>query len=111
MRGLVLVLCCLLLASASQAREPARLSALGRATLGKDFRIVWHFEKNAEICGGDGDAWVGQVEMNTYRRAIGGDRHPTVHDDWVKLDKWYSIFVKELSEPNPRLFDHDNCLE
>lgn len=115
MRTLILALCLVVGASPALAagapRVPAKLANLARTTIGKDFRIQWHFEKNAEICGGDGDAWIGQVEMNTYRRAIGGDRNPTVVDNWVKLEKHYSIFVKELSEPNPRLFDHDNCLE
>ena len=114
MRGVIVVLCCVSIATASQAaspRLPMRLSTLAHATLNKDFRIQWHLEKNAQICGGEGDAWIGQVEMNTYRRAIGGDRNPTVVNNWVKLEKYYSIFVRELSEPNPKLFDHDNCLE
>lgn len=114
MRLLLLALCCLSLAAAAQAaapRVPAKLAAPSSATLNKDFRITWHLEKNAQICGGEGDAWVGQVEMNTYRRDIGGDRNPTVVNNWLKIEKYYSIFVHELSEPHPKLFDHDNCLE
>jgi hypothetical protein len=97
--------------TAAAAGTPARLDALARATLGKDFRIRFHLEKNARICGGEGDAYVGQVEMNKYQRAIGSDGAPTLKDRWVKVDKEYSIFVRDLAEPHPQLFDNDACME
>src|SRR4249919_3327258 len=97
MRHLILILCCLALAPTAWAagimRDPTRLSILARATLGKDFRLQFHLEKNARICGGEGDAWVGQVEMNKPQRAMGSDGHVTLKDHWVKVDKFYSIFV------------------
>jgi hypothetical protein len=115
-RHLILVLCCLSLESAAWAagavqRDPTRLSILAHTSLGKDFRITFHLEKNVQICGGEGDAYVGQVEMNKPERAMGDDGHVTLKDHWVKVDKSYSIFVSELSEPNPQLFDNNACLE
>jgi hypothetical protein len=115
MRRLILVLSCLALAPGTSAagvmRDPTRLSIIAHQTLGKDFRITFHFEKNAQICGGEGDAYIGQVEMNKPQRTMGSDGSPALKDHWVKVDKSYSIFVRELSEPNPQLFDDDACLE
>ncbi len=109
---LILALCCIASAATGAVqRDPTRLSILARTTVGKDFRLQFHLEKNAQICGGEGDAYVGQVEMNKPERAVGSDGHVVLKDHWVKVDKSYSIFVSDLLGPNPQLFDNDNCLE
>jgi hypothetical protein len=88
-----------------------KLDAVARTTLTQDFRLVFHLEKNAQICGGEGDAYVADVEMNKPERALETNGQPTLKDHWVKVGKRYSISARELNEPNATLFDDGNCLE
>jgi len=99
------------LASDLPKGDQARLAALARKTIGADFRLAFHLEKNAQICGGEGDAYVADVEMNKPQRFVNAKGEADLKDHWVKVDKSYSIFVRDLIAPNAQLFDNDNCLE
>ena len=90
--------------------EAQKLKALSTVQLAQDFRMVFHEVKNANICGGQGDAYIGQVQVNQYSRGYDA-KGPKVSDNWVNIDRKYTIFKRELNEPNPRLFDPQHCME
>lgn len=116
-RFIALTILCITLASNAQAgtisqkKIDAQLATLANEKLGKDFRVVFKMKKNAHICGGEGDAYIGQVEMNKYQRGYTEQGQSDIKDHWVKLDKHYTIFTQELNQPNPQLFDSDQCME
>src|SRR5262249_31794531 len=90
--------------------DAKKLESLASRQIGEDFRIVFHEKKDARICGGEGDAYIGQVQVREYSH----DPHKKmgVSSLWLDIDKHYSIFKRELDEPNPRLFDFEHqCME
>ncbi|MGK6317735.1 hypothetical protein [Neorhizobium sp. DT-125] len=97
-------------AEAAENADP-RLAQLAERQLGKDFRIVFRLEKNASICGGTGDAYIGDVEVNRPRREAAADGGVKLADNWMPVGKSYSIFAEELSSGQAALMDADNCLE
>ncbi|WP_416799041.1 hypothetical protein [Ciceribacter azotifigens] len=99
-----------LCAEAADGAEP-RLAQLAERQLNKDFRIVFRLEKNASICGGTGDAYIGDVEVNRPRREAAADGGVTITDNWMPVGKTYSIFLDELGSRQAALMDADNCLE
>ena len=91
--------------------DAKKLEALATAQISRDFRIVFHEEKDAKIWGGDGDAYVGQVQMNVYSRGY-DEGGPKITDHWININRQYEIFKNELKDPNPRLFDNEHqCME
>ena len=93
------------------AGDSEKLKRIALSQISQDFRIVFHEEKDVHICGGQGDAYIGQVQMNIYSRGYDANGSK-VSDNWVDIDRRYSIFKREFSEPHPRLFDSDHqCME
>lgn len=89
--------------------DAKKLESLAIHQINEDFRIIFHEEKDARICGGQGDAYIGQVQMNVYSR---DPNKMAVSDRWIDIDRRYSIFKRELNEPKPQLFDSDHqCME
>ena len=114
------VACSLLLLGALGAGVPAaggrtgldrRLAGLASRQVGRDVRIRFAFQRNARLCGGEGDAYVGHLQVNRFRRGYDASGRPTVLDSWVDLDKTYYIFVDDLRGPDPKLSDADQCME
>lgn len=98
-----------LCAEAAESADP-RLAQLAERQLGKDFRIVFRLEKNASICGGTGDAYIGDVEVNRPHREVAADGSVKLADNWMPIGKTYSIFAEELGFGQAALMDADNCL-
>ena len=97
-------------AEAAESADP-RLEQLAERQLGKDFRIVFRLEKNASICGGTGDAYIGDVQVNRPRREAAANGGAKLTDNWMPVGKSYSIFAAELGSGQEALMDADNCLE
>lgn len=98
-------------AASLPADDAKKLASLATVQISQDFRIVFHEEKDARICGGQGDAYVGQVQMNVYSRGY-KQGMSKISDRWINVDRRYSIFKRELSEPNAKLFDSEHqCME
>lgn len=108
----VLGLSALVEAKATSQKIHESLHVIAQRQLNKDFRIVLTLEKNYNVCGSVGDAYVGHVEMHTYQH--GYDEHTqklTSKDIWVPIDKHYSILVDEVSIADATLFDDGGCME
>jgi hypothetical protein len=98
-------------ADLQKADTEARLAQLGARAVAQDFRVVFHLEKDATICGGTGDFFVGQVEMNNRERFLDQDGRVQLRDNWVRVDKSYAVSAAELNAPYFPLLGSDSCLE
>ena len=98
-------------ADIQDADTEVRLAQLGATALAQDFRVVFHLERDATICGGTGDYFVGQVEMNNRERFLDQDGRVQLRDNWVKVDKSYAVSATELNAPYFPLIGSDSCLE
>ena len=98
-------------AGLQNADTEARLARLGAKALAQDFRVVFHLERDTMICGGTGDFFVGQVEMNARIRVLDQDGRVQLRDNWVRVDKSYAISATEPDSPYLALMGSDSCLE
>ena len=98
-------------ADLQNADTDARLAELGARALAQDFRVVFHLERDATICGGTGDYFVGHVEMNNRERVLDQNDRFQLRDNWVRVDKSYAVSVTELNAPYFPLHGSDSCLE
>ncbi len=107
---------------AKENKMPKILQKMAQESLGEDFRIVFEFVKVATICGGEGNVYIGQVEMNMPRSYWANTeemdilkRKIVVQDNWIKLEKYYYIFASDLNDPKRsphlRLSDPGYCME
>ncbi|MDZ4661653.1 MAG: hypothetical protein SGJ18_08540 [Pseudomonadota bacterium] len=88
-----------------------QLDSLGSKVIAKDFRIVFSEKKNVKICGGEGDAYLGQVQVNKYSRGYDSKGTSNISDQWANVDKMYVLYKSKLSDPKAKLFDVDQCME
>jgi hypothetical protein len=109
--ALLIAACALAGESVGSASPDRRLARLASERLGRDFRIRFTLRKDARLCGGEGDAYVGRVQVNRYRRGYTASGQAKVTDRWVEIDKTYYVFVEDLDGPRPQLSDADQCME
>jgi hypothetical protein len=98
-------------ASNINSKDQRALNKLAAIKLSSDFRMVFTYEKNVQVCGGEGPAYIGQVQVNKFGRNLNDEGEINVTNNWVNVDKKYVIFKSELKEKNAQLFDNDKCLE
>ena len=70
----------------------SKLNRLMAEKLASDIRVVFSEKKNARICGGEGDAYWGQVQVNKFSRGYDSGGNPKISDRWEDVDKVYTIY-------------------